>query len=802
MSVGPTRRCRTRDCWIVAGIAVVFLALHLPFMASALADIDSVNLALGIRDFDPAQHRPHPPGYPVFIALSKVSATLLAEPRALAIWSVLFGAVAAFALWRFFDALERADSPADPETRGTGPLGLSTAVAAAAMSLSAPLVWLSASRPMTDIAGLGAASIAQAVLAAALVRQNQRSRGAPGDSDAVRAVRSGRLILLGAFVSAVAIGLRSQVVWLTLPLLAYVLVDRSGRGAAGALIGSAVWFAAGALLWAVPLVVASGGPAAYWAAFRGQAGEDWRDASILATHPGLRELAWSLVDTFLRPWDSYVLGGVVLVFAAVGAVVLVRRGRKTLFALLSIAVPYGAFHLLFQETPTTRYAIPLVPIVAYFAVRGLAAAGRWPLVVGTAAVVVAGVATTQPKLVAFSRAGSPSASLLKGISLRIASGLPEPRPVLRVPQALGLAWRDERLDLERLPTLRARQWTALVDHWRDGRTAPVWYVAEPERNGLDNRHDLVQFDPSARRLVARHRWPFDPTNLLGGVRPSELDWYELRPPGWMMLDTGSLTPRMAGLARSDNGGLTRGGLRILVRRRLEPVAVLVGGRNLARVGGPDLTFTLSIDGMDRESWTVKSSPGFFLRSWSWPDGVGGGAGAHALLSIRAEVADGSGRDPEAAIEQFDLQPVGNPMLGFDQGWHEQEYDPGKGVLWRWTGPQATLLALGVSGDVELRLAGEAPSRYFVRPSRVIVRAGSRVLLERGLANDYDLRVTVPVADLLASDGRLVIETDQTFRPSDRGESADQRPLGLRVFEASLTPVSSPRTAVSSRTGGQ
>ena len=63
----------------------------------------------------------------------------------------------------------------------------------------------------------------------------------------------------------------------------------------------------------MPLVVASGGPAAYWAAFRGQAGEDWRDANILATHPGLRELAWSLVDTFIRPWDSYVLGGVVLV---------------------------------------------------------------------------------------------------------------------------------------------------------------------------------------------------------------------------------------------------------------------------------------------------------------------------------------------------------------------------------------------------------------------------------------------------------------------------------------------------------
>ncbi len=34
-------------------------------------------------------------------------------------------------------------------------------------------------------------------------------------------------------------------------------------------------------------------------------------------------------------------------------------------------VPYAIFHLLFQETVTTRYALPLVPAVAYLAVRGL-----------------------------------------------------------------------------------------------------------------------------------------------------------------------------------------------------------------------------------------------------------------------------------------------------------------------------------------------------------------------------------------------------------------------------------------------
>ncbi|HOU91477.1 MAG TPA: hypothetical protein PLU22_10565, partial [Polyangiaceae bacterium] len=42
--------------------------------------------------------------------------------------------------------------------------------------------------------------------------------------------------------------------------------DRAGRGAAAALIGATVWFVTGTLLWLVPLIVASGGPAEYLAA--------------------------------------------------------------------------------------------------------------------------------------------------------------------------------------------------------------------------------------------------------------------------------------------------------------------------------------------------------------------------------------------------------------------------------------------------------------------------------------------------------------------------------------------------------
>src|SRR5688500_19525217 len=52
-------------------IAAAYLAAHLPSLAPSLEDIDSINFALGLRDFDPARHQPHPPGSPVYIAMGR-----------------------------------------------------------------------------------------------------------------------------------------------------------------------------------------------------------------------------------------------------------------------------------------------------------------------------------------------------------------------------------------------------------------------------------------------------------------------------------------------------------------------------------------------------------------------------------------------------------------------------------------------------------------------------------------------------------------------------------------------------------
>ena len=91
---------------VAAALALAFLALHLPYTARSLEDLDSINFALGIRDFDVAGHQPHPPGYPVFILVAKiVNAATGSEVLTLSLLGIVAGALLAFPLVALFRAM-------------------------------------------------------------------------------------------------------------------------------------------------------------------------------------------------------------------------------------------------------------------------------------------------------------------------------------------------------------------------------------------------------------------------------------------------------------------------------------------------------------------------------------------------------------------------------------------------------------------------------------------------------------------------------------------------------------------------
>ena len=153
----PRRRTGARAFQAGASaLAVIFLALHLPYLPRSLEDLDSINFALGVRQFDVAHHQPHPPGYPLFIVLAKaLHAAVPAEVTALALVSVGGGALGLVALAALFRRVDQAGTPP------RWPL------AAAALAATTPLYWFTAVRPLSDSSGLAAALVVQAITLAA-----------------------------------------------------------------------------------------------------------------------------------------------------------------------------------------------------------------------------------------------------------------------------------------------------------------------------------------------------------------------------------------------------------------------------------------------------------------------------------------------------------------------------------------------------------------------------------------------------------------------------------------------------------
>lgn len=747
----------------LAVLAVAFALAHAPFIAPSLEDIDSVNFALGVRDFDVADHRPHPPGYPIYIALGKIAVaavgafaadlpTWTVEARALSALS-LIGAVAAIvAIYALLYALSGSTT---------------RALAATALTASSPLFWYLSVRPMSDVPGLAAATAALACLGLAWWRQQPEEDG-DRRLTPERMEASGRMIVLGALLTGIAIGFRSQNAVLTLPFLAGVLLDRIGRGVAGAMLGATVAFAVGALLWAVPLVVASGGVNAYLAALGTQAGEDFAGVEMLYLNPGNARLAaFGLLRTLIYPWDSLALGGVVMVLAALGLVALLLHQRRTLAAMVLLGAPYLAFHLLFHDTTFVRYALPLVPIAAFLAVTGLEFAARRAALPIVGGIALWAVSIATPTLAGYAAQASPTT--------RAAAAVESVSPqTLAMHQTFRRPLQAQDISVPRvLPSPPRREWLELARYWREGHTAPVHFLADPLRT------DLALIDPKSRAQRTDFTWPWASLSELGGMRPKGVHLYQMPAPGWFAEEGWALTPETAGIARLMGRGPSLAPIQAWVRRRAEPLQVLVGGRHLGGASDPPATFVVAIDGKDVERWTAPA--GFFLRTFEVPAGVVSGEGL-AALTIRA--FSGKGGSIDTAIEQFDLQSAGALMWGYDEGWHEAEYNPAIG-MWRWTSERATLRLVNAGAPVAVTLHVEAPRRYFDEPVQVRLLAGEELLGQTDFASTDVWRVVVPDAALQRANGRVTIETNRTFVPADRSGVRDARRLGLRVFGVSI-----------------
>ena len=739
-------------------VAAAYAVAHLAFLAPSLEDIDSINFALGLRDFDVARHQPHPPGYPVYIAFGRISRAAIgavapdlppvrAEATALAIWSAVGGAVALLAACALFRRLAEVTGRDDSDA---APL-LATLLLAAA-----PLFWMSGLRPMSDVPGLAAALTAQALTMAAW--------------------RHRLFLIPAALVAGLAIGIRIQTIWLTAPLLTFVMFRHRVAGVRLTLGAGVI----GSLVWAIPLVMVSGGFDAYLRALGSQAGEDFAWVDMLWANPAPRRVAFALYETLVMPWGSLPLAAIVGVAAAIGAVVALARARLPLALICVAFLPYAAFHLLFQETVHVRYALPVVPAIAWLAAQAAVAVGRVGAVAAVALALFA-LISSAPAMIAYAREPHPAFVAIEEMSRAVGSEHPAAlfghyavrRPLQAQPPA-GVKFVEPP---------RASEWAGPIEYWRGGGTDPVWFLADPRRT------DLALIDPQSRRSVRRYQWSVADRMELSGVRPTGVDWYRLQDPGWFAGQGWSLTPELGGVVRLAGTGVDRRPIDAYVRRRDEPMIAVVGARHLGTRADGVVAFTMTIDGSQVASWALDPAVSLnALQVVELPAGRLHGPGAYARLTISARDGTGAGPTPPVAIRQFDIQPATSLVHAFDEGWHEEEFENATGLRWRWSSGRSVLRVLPPQA-VTLRLRGESPLRYFDAPPRVRVVAGGRVIAERRPDDDFDWTVTVPAADVRNGDGRIAVETDPVYLPGRAEGTTDERQLGVRLFTIDVIQVS-------------
>lgn len=343
-AAGRPAGLRLLSLGLLLGLAAV-LAVRVATLPSGPWEQDEVLFVRGVERFAPAEHRPHPPGYPLLIGLGKALAVVVGDPfRSLVILSVVSSAVGYVALaWAFRELAIRCGAAAVADAVGVtgallfhfspamlvyGPLALSDPPALMFLSL----MLLGAARP-------------------AWLRERHAD------------------LLLGGSAAA-ALGCRPQLLAAVFAaLLAALWLAPSWRSRALTVAASVVV----GLGWLVPLAWACGGARELVAVLQKQAGSfEQFDAAMPRAGGSAATLGWIATRFLAHPWGTRLTALPVLLLALGGLGIAARSGLRGALPLLALTGTELAI-CLFALNPhdAVRYALPSMLGLAWLAAIGL-----------------------------------------------------------------------------------------------------------------------------------------------------------------------------------------------------------------------------------------------------------------------------------------------------------------------------------------------------------------------------------------------------------------------------------------------
>lgn len=322
---------------VLAGAFVIVAVLHLTSIPLTIWEYDESLFCMGVENYDPMNHFPPPPGYPIYMGVAKLVMPLAGWVpfRALVALSAVT-AIAGFLL------LTLAFRELTGSTRA-GVLG-------AFLFYVSPTMLMHATLPQSDSGALALLALSMWLCA--------KSIQEPVDA---------KWLAFAAVACAATVGWRLQFAIAVVPLfLVTVLLLRSWRER----FFTMQWFAIACTAWLIALITACGGIDGFWLMMSGQAGYfAAHDADLSRSGRSAAQIALRFLA---HPWGPKWLAVPVLALAVLGAVDAVSRRLRVAIPVAVMSVVYLGFCLAMMDPADgVRYALPALPGVAFFAALGI-----------------------------------------------------------------------------------------------------------------------------------------------------------------------------------------------------------------------------------------------------------------------------------------------------------------------------------------------------------------------------------------------------------------------------------------------
>ncbi|HET7433522.1 MAG TPA: hypothetical protein VFN10_02285 [Thermoanaerobaculia bacterium] len=328
------------------GSATLFVALSRFYaLAPAMWDWDEAQFAAGVREYDSGWqfHHPHPPGFPIFIALGKLVRFVVRDDFRALQCVTLIAAMTLLPLAFFVARALR--------------FSFATSLLGALLFAFLPNVWFFGGTAFSDVLGLALTLAAIALLLY-------------GREDA-------RSFLCGALVLGLAAGVRPQAVLFGAAPFA-VAAWAQWRESWRRVLAACAIVTAVVVISYVGAALATSSIEAYVAGVQGL--RKWNhdvDSFTSATRAPMTQL---LAPFFVRPFGGGRIGAVISILALLGlARGVLRRERGEVLLLALTFVPFGVVSLLSLDPNSIhRYSIAYAFPYALLAAHALAPFWKWP----------------------------------------------------------------------------------------------------------------------------------------------------------------------------------------------------------------------------------------------------------------------------------------------------------------------------------------------------------------------------------------------------------------------------------------